>query len=103
MSDEIIKQLERIDTSLKAIKTNYETNWQDTAKYFRPTKTDITQKKTEGNNTDVFTLFDSVSYVALNNFTNILNGTLTNKASPWFELKVEDDEIAGLNQQTQTL
>lgn len=94
MSEQIIKELEKIDSAFKAVKTNYESNWQDTAKYFRPTKTDITQKKTDGDQQDVFTLFDSVSYVALNNFANILNGTLTNKATPWFDLKVEDEEIA---------
>lgn len=93
MSDELFKQLNALDESLTSVKKNYETNWQDTAKYFLPTKTDITQKKTEGDYKDVFTLYDSTTVVSLDNFANIINGTLTNKSTPWFKVAKEEDAI----------
>lgn len=67
MSDELFKQLNALDESLNSVKKNYETSWQDTAKYFLPTKTDITQKKTEGDYKDIFTLYDSTTVVSLDN------------------------------------
>lgn len=93
MSDELLKELQQLNDSLLSIKKNYEPNWQDTAKYFLPTKTDITTQKTAGDNKDIFQLFDSTTVVSLDNFANILNGTLTNKSSPWFKVSVEDDEL----------
>lgn len=93
MSDELLKELQQLNDSLLSIKKNYEPGWQDTAKYFLPTKTDITTQKTAGDNKDIFQLFDSTTVVALDNFANILNGTLTNKSSPWFKVSVQDDEL----------
>jgi hypothetical protein len=93
MSDELLKELQQLNDSLLSIKKNYESGWQDTAKYFLPTKTDITTQKTAGDNKDIFQLFDSTTVVALDNFANILNGTLTNKSSPWFKVSVQDDEL----------
>lgn len=93
MSDELIKELKNLNDSLATSKKNYESGWQDTAKYFLPTKTDITTQKTEGDNKDVFTLNDSITVVSLDNFANILNGTLTNKSTPWFKVSVHDDEL----------
>jgi hypothetical protein len=93
VSDELIKELKNLNDSLVGNKKNYEANWQDTAKYFLPTKTDITTQKTEGDNKDIFTLYDSTTLTSLDNFANILNGTLTNKSSPWFKVSVHNDEL----------
>lgn len=93
MSDELIKELKNLNDSLVGNKKNYEASWQDTAKYFLPTKTDITTQKTEGDNKDIFTLYDSTTLTSLDNFANILNGTLTNKSSPWFKVSVHNDEL----------
>jgi hypothetical protein len=91
MSDELLKELKNLNDSLTINKKNYEAGWQDTAKYFLPTKTDITTEKTAGDNKSVFELYDSISVVSLDNFANILNGTLTNKSTPWFKVSVQDD------------
>jgi hypothetical protein len=93
VSDELIKELKNLNDSLVGNKKNYEASWQDTAKYFLPTKTDITTQKTEGDNKDIFTLYDSTTLTSLDNFANILNGTLTNKSSPWFKVSVHNDEL----------
>lgn len=93
MSDELLKELNNLNDNLLSIKKNYESGWQDTAKYFLPTKTDITTQKTAGDNKDVFQLSDSVTVVSLDNFANILNGTLTNKSLPWFKVAVQDEEL----------
>ena len=94
MSDDLLKELQQLNDNLSSIKKNYESSWQDTAKYFLPTKTDITTQKTAGDNKDIFQLFDSTTVVSLDNFANILNGTLTNKSSPWFKVSVQDDELS---------
>ena len=42
---------------------------------------------------DIFVANDSVMVVSLENFASILNGTLTNKATKWFTIKAEDEEL----------
>jgi hypothetical protein len=93
MSDELFKELRNLDESLNAVKKNYEPVWQDTSKYFLPTKTDVNTKKTDGDFKDVFELYDSITVVSLDNFANILNGTLTNKSTPWFKVNVQNKEL----------
>ena len=93
MADEKIKQLEDLYNSLASVRKNFETNWQDTAKYFRPIKTDVSSEKTAGDKKDLFIANDSTMVISLENFASILNGTLTNKATQWFELKVENDDL----------
>lgn len=93
MGEDLIKELQALDESLQSVKKNYESTWQDIAKYYLPTKSDITAKKTGGDYTDVFELFDSTTLVSLDNFANILNGTLTNKSTPWFKVIVQDKEL----------
>ena len=48
MADKRIEELNNLYNDLQSTRKNYETNWQDTAKYFRPIKTDITSEKTQG-------------------------------------------------------
>ena len=91
MSDEILKELKNLNDALTNNKKNYEAGWQDTAKYFLPTKTDISTEKTAGDNKSVFELSDSITVVSLDNFANILNGTLTNKSTPWFKVSIQDN------------
>jgi hypothetical protein len=93
MTDKRIEDLNNLYNDLLTNRKNYETNWQDTAKYFRPLKTDITSEKTAGDKKDLFVANDSTMVVALENFASILNGTLTNKATPWFTIKVENEEL----------
>lgn len=93
MADKEIEELEYLYNNLKVIRQNFETEWQNTAKYFRPIKTDITTEKTPGDKKDMFVSNDSTAVVALENFASILNGTLTNKATPWFTLKIDDEEL----------
>ena len=97
MSDDLLKELQQLNDNLSSIKKNYESSWQDTAKYFLPTKTDITTQKTAGDNKDIFQLFDSTTVVSLDNFANILNGTLTNKSSPWFKVSVQTPSITSIS------
>jgi len=93
MADKQIEDLDNLYNDLLTIRKNYETNWQDTAKYFRPIKTDITSDKTQGDKKDLFVANDSTMVIALENFASILNGTLTNKATPWFTIKIQDEEL----------
>lgn len=93
MADKRIEELNNLYGVLQLTRKNYETNWQDTAKYFRPLKTDITSEKTQGDKKDLFVANDSTMVIALENFASILNGTLTNKATPWFTIKIEDEEL----------
>jgi hypothetical protein len=91
MSDKLLKELKNLNDALTTNKKNYEVGWQDTAKYFLPTKTDISTEKTAGDNKSVFELSDSITVVSLDNFANILNGTLTNKSTPWFKVSIQDN------------
>ena len=93
MADKEIEELEYLYNDLAGLRKNFETEWQNTAKYFRPIKTDITSEKTPGDKKDMFVSNDSTAVVALENFASILNGTLTNKATPWFTLKIDDEEL----------
>ena len=93
MADKRIEELNNLYGDLQLTRKNYETNWQDTAKYFRPLKTDITSEKTQGDKKDLFVANDSTMVIALENFASILNGTLTNKATPWFTIKIENEAV----------
>ena len=93
MADKRIEELNNLYNDLLTNRKNFETNWQDTAKYFRPLKTDITSEKTAGDKKDLFVANDSTMVIALENFASILNGTMTNKATPWFTIKIEDEEL----------
>jgi len=88
-----IKELNKTFDNLNTVKKNFETIWQDTAKYFRPIKTDISSEKSIGDKKDFFIVNDSTMAVALENFASILNGTLTNKSTNWFELKIENEDL----------
>lgn len=93
MADKRIEELNNLYNDLLTNRKNFETNWQDTAKYFRPLKTDITSEKPAGDKKDLFVANDSTMVIALENFASILNGTMTNKATPWFTIKIEDEEL----------
>ena len=90
---DLINFLINLYNDLLTIRKNYEPNWENSAKYFRPIKTDITSDKTQGDKKDLFVANDSTMVIALENFASILNGTLTNKATPWFTIKIQDEEL----------
>ena len=90
----LIDELKTLSEQLESEKTYYRGYWEDTAKYFLPDKAGVFFNTENYVRNEIFELYDSHCISCLDNFANILNGTLTNKASIWFRLVAEDEELA---------
>ena len=79
--------IERYKT-LKAQRVTWEDHWQEIADYFLPRKSNITFKRTKGDNRHD-QIYDGTATHALELLSASLNGMLTNTISPWFVLNLE--------------
>jgi hypothetical protein len=84
--EEIIKRLDK----LKSERNNYETFWQDVAKYVIPRKAYITRTRTPGGKYD-YDVYDSTAMMANIILAAGLHSYLTNPNSRWFSLRVQDE------------
>lgn len=91
--DSILKRLE----TLEGERQNYQSLWQDLAKYCLPRKSYITRERSPGQAYD-YDVYDSTAIQANLVLAAGLHSYLTNPASKWFTLKTQDsrqEEEAG--------
>lgn len=85
---EIIKRFE----TLKGLRSNWETLWEDAATYCLPYKTGITRIRTKGEGVSVEN-YDATPRNAAQTLAAALHGYLTNPASKWFSLRTQDQKL----------
>lgn len=83
--DSILKRLEQLESD----RSNYNSLWQDLAKYCLPRKSYIERTRTPGEKYDA-DVYDSTSIQANLVLAAGLHSYLTNPASKWFELRAQD-------------
>lgn len=77
---------------LKADRGNWESWWQELAKYCVPRKAEITETKSTGTQFDA-DVYDSTARDSAKIFAAGLMGHLTSPSVPWFKLRTQDDAL----------
>lgn len=67
--------------------------WQEIAEYIHPRRSQFMSMPTPGQK-QTAKIFDSTALDANERLAATLNGTLTNRATPWFSLTIRDEELA---------
>jgi len=81
-------------TTLQSQRSHWESHWQEIGDYICPRKADITKKRSGGaKRTEL--LFDGTAIHAAELMSASLHGMLTNAATPWFDLRYENNELNG--------
>jgi len=80
--------------TLQTNRSHWESHWQELGDYICPRKADITKKRTGGDKRTEL-LFDGTAVHAAELMSASLHGMLTNAATPWFDLRYENDELNG--------
>lgn len=80
---------------LKEKRTYWESRWQEAAKFFYPTKADVTVEKSDGQDrSDPIELMDSTGIKCKNLASAAMHGTMTGPALRWFELEPVERELS---------
>lgn len=94
---ELRDKLDRRLTGMKSVRTDYETEWKDIARFAQParsrflaTDTNKGGKRRQANRK----LLDSHGIEAFRTLTNGMTSGLSSASRPWFSLKLEDEELA---------
>jgi len=88
MIDDILKRLDRLDSS----KSQWSTHWQEILDYVMPRKAEVTVNYSKGaKRTEI--LYDSSAIHANTLLAASLQGTLTSASLPWFHLKVRNNDL----------
>jgi hypothetical protein len=101
MSNNLAQDLIKRAQTLKAERSNFETEWQNVADIFRPAKSKITVERTAGEKQQIRRLFDSTPIDMSLTLSSILYGTILNRAGRWFGLEAlrkdinEEKEVSG--------
>lgn len=80
--------------TLQTSRSHWESHWQELGDYVCPRKADITKKRTGGDKRTEL-IFDGTAIHAAELMSASLHGMLTNAATPWFDLRYENDELNG--------
>jgi hypothetical protein len=88
IAEDIVKRVAQLATE----RQNYDTFWQDVAKYVIPRKAYITRTKTPGEKY-AYNVYDSTAMQANMVLAAGLHSYLTNPNSKWFSLRLEDNEL----------
>ncbi len=80
--------------TLQTNRSHWESHWQELGDYICPRKADITKKRTGGDKRTEL-LFDGTAVHAAELMSASLHGMLTNAATPWFDLRYENNELNG--------
>ena len=80
--------------TLQTNRSHWESHWQELGDYVCPRKADITKKRTGGDKRTEL-IFDGTAIHAAELMSATLHGMLTNAATPWFDLRYENDELNG--------
>lgn len=86
----LIKRYQTLQTN----RSHWESHWQELGDYVCPRKADITKKRTGGDKRTEL-IFDGTAIHAAELMSASLHGMLTNAATPWFDLRYENDELNG--------
>ena len=78
--------------TLQTNRSHWESHWQELGDYICPRKADITKKRTGGDKRTEL-LFDGTAVHAAELMSASLHGMLTNAATPWFDLRYENNEL----------
>lgn len=89
---DLAKQIIRRHDSLKAARSNWETQWQEIAELMRPLRADFTRTRMAGEKRGL-EIFDSAPQLAVENLSAGLWGMVTNSANTWFSLNHPDDAV----------
>lgn len=91
------KQIKEKISTLKAERSNFETQWQEIADYMFPRKNNITINKSPGQKRNL-NIFDSTGMNSLELLAGSLHGMLTNPNGFWFELTTGDSALDKLDE-----
>jgi len=94
MSELAVSLLRRYD-QLKALRLNWDTHWQEIVDYLMPYRQGITSVRTPGQKT-MDRIYDSSPIHAQFLFAAGLHGMMTNPATKWFSLEMQDEELNDL-------
>jgi hypothetical protein len=86
--DDVLRRSER----LAALRSPWESHWQEVADLVLPRRADFTSSRTRGGKRTE-KLFDGSAQQANELLAAALHGTLTNPASRWFTLRIEGEEL----------
>jgi len=86
--EEIMKRYE----TLKTNRVNWESNWQEIARYILPRRADFETERSSGEERRQY-IFDSTPVRALTRFASGLHNMMTNSALRWFEIKTNNREL----------
>lgn len=93
-AEQVIKRFER----LKSNRTNWDQLWQEVLKYVVPRKAWVTRRReTMGERTDD-DLFDTTARRANQILAAGLQGNMTNPATKWFNLRLQESELNKVNE-----
>lgn len=87
-AEEIIRHFQQ----LKAERGPFENTWQDVADYMRPLRAEFLSTRSPGQRRNQ-RMFDSTAVTSAENFAGGIFGMLTNPASRWLSLRMQDDEL----------
>lgn len=93
-AEEIIKRFDRLKTN----RTNWDQLWQEVLKYVVPRKAWVTRRReTAGERVDS-DLFDTTARRANQVLASGFQGNMTNPATKWFNLRLQDPELNRINE-----
>ena len=81
----------------KTGRSTWESNWQELAEYIIPERANITTTSVPGDK-KMSKIIDTTALDALELWASGLNGLMTNDALDWFALKMEDDNLNGIQE-----
>ena len=79
-------------SSLKSLRSNWESHWQECADFMQPRKADVTRTRSKGDKRTEL-VFDSSPIQAVELLAASLHGMLTNPSTPWFSLRYKDQGL----------
>jgi len=86
------KQLTERYQQLKSSRSNWETNWQESADYHMPNKATVNVRRTSGDKRGIM-LLDNTGMVSLQQLAGSLQSFVTNPSVHFFKLATGDDEL----------
>jgi len=86
---DLIKKAE----SLQGSRSNFETEWQNVADYFRPTKANVTVERSQGDKSHIQQLYESAPINFVYELKSIVIGILFNRSIKPINIKSENEEL----------
>ena len=87
-----VEQIMKRYETLKSNRVNWESNWQEIARYILPRRADFETERSAGEERRQY-IFDSTPVRALTRFASGLHNMMTNSALRWFQIQTENKEL----------